>query len=137
APARIALEPEIPGIRGAPDSGFTFKVAVRNDSGRDALVSLAAETPPGFQTTFSKEFASQQITSVPVKAGASENIEVKIKPAQGIKADTYPVRIHARAEQAEATAALTMTVTGRAELSLTGPDDRLSGRAYAGEETPL
>lgn len=135
--ARIALEPESPDIRGAPDSEFTYKLAVRNESGRDALISLQAAAPPGFQTSFTKEFGSQQITSIPVKAGASENVEVKIKPSQGIRADTYRVQVRARSENAEATTALGMTVTGQPRLSISGTDERVSGRAYAGEETPL
>lgn len=136
-PAKLTLKPEFPGLKGASGSDFTFKLTLKNDSGHDALVNLQGETPSGFETTFTKEFGSQQITSVPVKAGDSQSIEAKIKPPQGIKADTYKVRIDARSQRTDATADLTMTVTGRPELSLSGPDDRVSGRAYAGEETPL
>jgi len=137
APPKITLQPEFPDLRGAPDSEFTFKLALKNESAQDALIGLEALAPSGFQATFNKEYGSQQITSMPVKAASSENIEVKIKPSQGIKADTYKVRVRARTEKAEALTDLTLAVTGQPELSLTGLNDRISGKAHAGEETPV
>lgn len=137
APPKIVMEPEFPDLRGAPNAEFTFKVALKNESGQDSLIGLEALAPAGFQATFNKEFGSQQITSIPVKAASTENIEVKIKPSQGTKADTYKVRLRARAEKAEALTDLTLAVTGQPELLLTGMGDRISGTAYAGEETPL
>ena len=137
APAAIKLEPEFPDLRGTPDSKFTYKVTLRNDSSHDELVRLDADTPPGFEATFNKEFDSQEITSIPVKAGSSEKVEIKVKPSQAAKANNYTIHVRAQAGKASAASNLTLKLTGRPELSLTGPDDRISGRAYAGDETPL
>lgn len=137
SPAKISIKPEFPDLRGAAGSEFTFKLTLKNDSAQDALIGLEAQAPEGFQTTFNKEYESQQITSIPVKAGSSEDIEAKIKPYQGVNAAKYKVRIRGRAQKLETFADLTLTVTGQPDLSLTGPDGRISDTAYAGEETPL
>jgi uncharacterized membrane protein len=135
-PAKITLNPEFPDIRGGPKSEFTYKIKLKN-TGRAALVGLDAQTPPGFQASFSKQYGKQDITSIPVKASDTENIEVKIKPPQGAKADTYKIRVVARDEDATAATDLKMTVTGRPAISLTGKNGLISGDATAGKTSQI
>lgn len=136
-PAELVLDPELPVLPGTPDTTFTFKVALENKTGEDALIALRAEAPSGFQVSFTEEFGTQKLTSVPVEAGQSEGLEVEVRPPQGIEAGRYAVTVRAAAGDLEAASELTLEVSGQPELRLSAPGGRLSGQAYAGEETPL
>lgn len=136
-PPRIALDPEFPALTGTPSSDFSFKVTLKNDSGRDALVRLDAKAPSNFQVSFQQEYSSQELTSLPVKAGQSQSIKVSVNMPQHTPAGAYPVLVRARTPDASAQTRLTLDVTGRPELTLTAPDGRLSADAEAGKETPI
>lgn len=135
-PAKISLTPEFPDIRGGPKSEFTYKIKLKN-TGRAALIGLDAQTPPGFQASFTKQYGNQEITSIPVKASDTENIEVKVKPPQGARADTYKIRVIARAEDMTTATDLKMTVTGRPAIALTGKNGLISGDATAGKSSQI
>jgi len=136
-PAQLTLEPEVPILPGTPDTTFTFKLDLTNDTGQDALIALRSEAPRGFQVSFTEEFGSQKLTSVPVEAGESKGLEVEVDLPQGTEAGTYAVIARAATGEMEAEAELKLEVSGQPELRLTAPGERLSGQAYAGEETPL
>ena len=135
-PAKITMSPEFPDIRGGPKSEFTYKIKLKN-SGRAALVGLDAQAPVGFQTSFTKQYGNQEITSLPVKADDTETIDVKVKPPQGVKADTYKVRVVARDGDATTATDLKMTVTGSPAISLTGKNGLISGDATAGKTSQI
>lgn len=136
-PAKLTLKPEVPILPGTPDSTFTFKITLANDSAQDALVALRADAPQGFQASFTEEFESQKLTSVPVQAGKSKNLQVEIHPPQGVEAGDYAIPVEAAAGDLKATTRLELQISGQPELHLTAPGDRLSGTAYAGEQTSL
>ncbi len=136
-PPRLALSSELPTLRGSPSSSFDFKVKVKNEGGSDATVRLDAAMPPGFQAKFTEEYGSQELTSFPLKAGDEKTISAKIDPPQSVKAGTYPVEVHATTGKTEAAVRLAMEVTGQPKLTVSGPGDRLSTQAYAGETTPV
>ena len=134
-PPRLSLEPELPTLRGPATSTFRYRVTLRNDSDQDQLVQLDAEAPRGFQVNFT--LLAQQVTSVPVKAGESRELEVEVSMPQNTPAGTYPITVRAVGRGANTTARLVAVVTGRPELRVTAPEGRLSGRAYAGATEPL
>jgi uncharacterized membrane protein len=134
-PPRLRLEAELPTLRGPATSTFRYRVTVRNDSDQDQLVQLDAEAPRRFQVNFT--LLAQQITSVPVKAGESREVEVEVNMPQDTPAGTYPITVRAAGGGTTATLRLTAEVTGRPELRVTAPEGRLSGRAYAGATEPL
>jgi uncharacterized repeat protein (TIGR01451 family) len=134
-PARLGLVAELPVLRGPGSSSFKYRLTLRNDSDQDLLVNLDAQAPRGFQVTFTPAFGSQQVTSLPVKAGESKDLDTEVSLPQNIAAGTYNVTVRAAGGQARAEIKLTLEVTGRPELSITTPDNRLSGRATAGNPT--
>ncbi len=136
-PPRLSLTAEAPNLRGPATSSFRFRVTLRNDSDQELLVRLDAEAPRRFQVSFTPTIGTQQVTSLPVKAGESKEMDVEVSIPQDTPAGRYRVVVRASAVGASAALPLTLEVTGRPELSITAPDDRLSGRAYAGQETPL
>ena len=44
-PAKLGLTPQLPSLRGTPKSSFDYTLAIKNDSGRNLTVSLAATAP--------------------------------------------------------------------------------------------
>ncbi|MGH6949183.1 MAG: NEW3 domain-containing protein [Kiloniellales bacterium] len=136
-PADLVLETELPALRGTPTSKFDYQMTLRNPSGTDVTAVLEAEAPPGFQVSFKERYGSQELTSLPVKAGDSRDLSVNVDPPPRIEAGDYQVAVHAIAPKSNASQVLKMELTGRPELKLTGLGERLSGDARAGEETSI
>lgn len=134
-PVRLALEAEHPAIRGPATAAFRYRVQMRNEADQDLLVHLSAQAPPRFQVTFSA--FGQQVTSVPIRAGESRDIDVEVSMPHDTPAGTHNIEVRASAADALATVRLAAEVTGRPDLRVTAPEGRLSGRAYAGEDTPI
>jgi len=131
---KLTAEPKLPVLRGTPKSSFDFKVNVKNDSADDMLATLAAQAPRGFTVTFKEGYGSQELTSIPIKAGDSKELSVDIKPSGSVNAGKYPVPIEIGNDKAKATTTLTLDVQGQPTVSLSGENDRLSGEVYAGRE---
>ncbi len=134
-PPRLSLEAELPTLRGPATSSFRYRLTLRNDSDQDLLVQLDAQAPRRFQVNFS--LLGQQVTSVPVQAGQSREVEVELNLPQDMPAGSYPITVRAVGGGASASVQLVAEVTGRPELRVTAPEGRLSGRAYAGSSEPL
>ena len=132
--AALTAEPKLPTLRGTPKSTFDFRVAVKNESAENTLVTLAAQAPRGFQVTFKEGYGSQELTSLPMKAGESKDLAVDIKPPQSVPAGQYPVTVHLKSERANIATKLVLDITGQPSVALTGENDRLSGEANAGAE---
>ncbi len=136
-PQRLSLEAELPVLKGPPTSAFRYRVTLKNESDRDLLVSLEYEAPKGFQVTFTPAFASQQVTSLPLKAGESKDLDVEVSLPKDTQADTYGLTLRAVAGEARAELALTLEVTGRPEVRFTTKEGRLSGQVVAGRENAV
>jgi uncharacterized membrane protein len=132
--AALTAEPKLPTLRGTPRSAFDFRVAVKNDSADNMLITLAAQAPRGFQVVFKEGYGSQELTSLPFKAGESKELAVDVKPPPTLAAGRYPVTVQLSSDQAKVETKLVLDVIGQASVSLTGENDRLSGDANAGKE---
>lgn len=133
-PARLSLEPKLPNLRGTAESSFDFELTLKNESLEDSTVTLAARAPDGFEVAFTEGYGSQEITSLPIEAGASKTVKAKVDPPQNLAAGQYKVQVSARSEAAQAAADLQLQVTGQPTIALAGPNGMLSGTATAGEE---
>lgn len=136
-PPKLSVTPELPALRGSPNSDFDFKVAIRNDGGEDATVRVDAKAPPKFRVKITEEYGSQELTSLPVKVGEEKTVTVKVTPAFNTEKGTYPVAVRVSSGKAAAETRLTMEVTGAPDLKITGVGERLSASAEAGDETPV
>ncbi len=132
--ARLTAEPKLPVLRGTPKSSFDFKVDVKNDSADDMLATLVAGAPRGFQVTFKEGYGTQELTSIPIKAGESKELSIDIKPAPGTNAGKYEVPVEIGSDKARVKTTLTLDVSGQPQVALSGENDRLSGDVYAGSE---
>lgn len=131
----VDLDVELPALRGAPNSTFTYRMDLANNSGEDALFNLAAEIPQGFTATFKRGFGSEQITGIPVAARASERVTLELKAASGMPSGTYPITVGVVSGDLSASVDLQAEVTGTPDVRIVGPNERLSGTANAGTTT--
>lgn len=133
----LELEVNLPTLKGSPKTDFNYDLTVDNRSERDVVVNLMAEAPEGFTTSFTPQFSSQEVTSLPVKAGESRDFSLSVTPPRDVQAGDYDVEVRVSAGGDSVSQHLTMTITGTPELALSTPSGRLSGNAYAGQETPI
>jgi uncharacterized membrane protein len=133
APAKLSIKSRLPSLRGTPRSAFEYTVTVGNDSGKDLTVALSAQGPANFQTTFTEGFGSNEISSIPIEAGQTKDIKVKVTPPRDVKAGDYPVLVKVASEGATAEMRLTLQISGQGRLALSTKDGRLSGEAEVGK----
>jgi uncharacterized membrane protein len=136
-PAKLSLSPQLPSLRGTPKSSFDYTIAVKNDSGRNLTVSLAATAPRNFETSFTEAYGTQELSSVPIDAGASKDVKLKVRPPSSVDAGTFPIEVTASAADASAKTDLTMEIAGQPRLSIAGRDGLVRARAVAGEQTTV
>ena len=131
----LSLEPELPALRGTARSTFSFKIKVKNEGAEDGLFNLAASVPSGFQTRFKKGYGSEEITGLPIGAGATETVTMEVIPSRAVAAGRYEAGFEVSGEGLSGTTQLSMDVTGEPQLRIVGPQERLSGEAVAGRES--
>src|SRR3990170_4093537 len=123
-PPRLTLTAELPVLRGPATSSFRYRLTLKNESDRDLLVNLEARTQKSFQVTFTPSFASQQVTSLPVKAGESKDIDTEVSLPREAPAGTYDIAVLAAAGEARAGIKLGLEITRRPHLPLPTPARR-------------
>ena len=136
-PAKLKLTTNFPSLRGTATTSFKFKVTVANDSGRDATINFSADAPKNFQVTFTEAYGSQQLTSIPIEAGKSKDIEASVALPRDTPAGDYKLALHAKSEAASADLDLGIAILGQPRIALAGEGGRLSGEAYAGQDGQL
>ena len=136
-PAKLTLTPQLPALRGTPKSSFDYTVSVKNDSGRNLTVSLAATAPRFFETSFTENYGTQELSSVPIDAGASKDVKLKVRPPSSVGAGSFPIEMTASAGDATAKTDLTLEVTGQPRLTIVGGDGRISAEAVAGRQSTV
>lgn len=137
SPTRISLEPDLPVLNGSPSSAFSYRLTVKNDSDEDLLVNFDAQLPDGFQMTFTQAVGSQEVSSLPVKAGQTQQVSAELTLPTDVAAGTYDFTVQAQAKDTAAETQLSAVITGKVTLGLSSPDGRLSGNVTAGQSTPL
>src|SRR5207253_4478534 len=132
-PAKLTVKTKLPSLMGTPKSSFDYTLSVSNDSGKDLTVALAAQAPANFQTSFTEGYGSNEISSIPIEAGQSKDIKVKVTPPREVKAGDYPVLVKVASEGATAEQRVTLQISGQGKLALSTKDGRLSGEATVGK----
>jgi uncharacterized membrane protein len=136
-PAKLKMTTNFPALRGTATTSFKYRVTVTNDSGRDATVNFSADSPRNFQVAFTEAYGSQQITSIPIEAGKSKDVEASLTIPRDTPAGDYKLVLHAKTEAATADLPVSLTIFGQPRLALSGEGGRLSGEAYAGQDSQI
>jgi uncharacterized membrane protein len=131
-PAKLTLTPSLPSLRGTPKSSFDYTVSVKNDSGRNLTVNFAATAPRNFETSFTESYGSQELTSVPIDAGSSKDIKLKVRPPSSVDAGSFPIEMTATSGDATATTKLSLDVVGQPRLTIAGREGNVSAAAEVG-----
>ncbi len=136
-PPQLSLEADLPVLKGTPDSNFSYRVKITNDSEQDLLVSFDVQAPEFLDITVEKAFGGQELASLPVKAGDTEDVDINVHPSAQAPAGEYPILVRVQSAEVSETIELTAIITGKSDLNLTSPDGRLSATATAGRESPV
>ena len=136
-PAKLKLTTSIPAQRGTSTTSFKYRVTINNDSGRDATVALSADAPRNFQVNFTEAYGSQQVTSIPIEAGKTKDVEAALTIPRDTPANEYKLTLRAKTEQASAELPVSMTIVGQPRLAISGEGGRLSGEAYSGQSSQI
>jgi uncharacterized membrane protein len=136
-PAKLTVTPQLPELRGTSKSSFEFQLGIKNDSGKKLTVSLSAQAPQNFDATFTEQYGSQELNAVPVDAGQTKDVKLKVTPPNTAAAGDYKVTARVSAEDASATTDLGLTITGQPRLDVSGREGLVSMRAAAGKETTV
>src|SRR5246127_4574055 len=136
-PAKLTVTSKLPSLRGSPKSNFEYALTIKNDSGRNLITSFAAEAPSNFETSFTEAYGSQELSSIPIDAGQSKDIKLKVRPPSTIDAGHFPVHVTVNAEDASAKADLALDVVGQPQLQVSGRDGLLSARAVAAQQSSI
>jgi uncharacterized membrane protein len=136
-PAKLKVESKLPALRGSAKSSFEYQLTIKNDSGRNLVASFAANAPRNFETSFTEAYGSQELSSIPIEAGQSKDIKLKVRPPSTVAAGSYPVSVRVSAEDANATTDVALEIAGQPQLRLSGRDGLLSARAEAGLQTSV
>jgi uncharacterized membrane protein len=135
--AKLKLTTNFPALRGTATTSFKYRVSVTNDSGRDATINFSADAPKNFQVSFTEAYGSQQITSIPIEAGKSKDVEASLTIPRETPAADYKLTLHAKTEATSADLPVSLTIVGQPRIALSGEGGRLSGEAYAGQNSQL
>lgn len=136
-PAKLSVELKLPSLRGSPKSNFEYTLTIKNDSGRNLVTSFAAEAPSNFETSFTEAYGSQELSSIPIDAGQSKDIKLKVRPPSTIDAGHFPVKVTVTAEDASAKVDLALDIVGQPQLQVSGRDGLLSATAVAAQQSSI
>jgi uncharacterized membrane protein len=134
-PAKLTLTPQLPELRGNPRSSFEYQLSIKNDSGKKLTVALGADAPQNFDATYTEQYGSQELSAVPVDAGQSKDVKLKVRPPGTVAAGKYKVTVRVVAEDANVTTDLGLEINGQPKIDLAGREGVLSAKATAGQET--
>jgi uncharacterized membrane protein len=136
-PAKLKVEAPLPALRGTPKSTFDYQLTIKNDSGRNLTASFVADAPKNFETNFTENYGSQQLTSIPIEAGQSKDVKLHVRPPSTAGAQRYPVSVTVSAEDASAKTSLSLEIVGQPQLTISSREGLVSAKAEAGKQSSV
>ncbi|MFB6285851.1 MAG: NEW3 domain-containing protein [Candidatus Bipolaricaulia bacterium] len=136
-PPQLSFNVELPTLQGTPNGTITYQASLKNQGDRDLVVSLSADAPKKFEVTFKSQIGGQTVTSLPVNAGESKDLQIEVSIPESISAGEYQVGVQASAEDVQETQILNAVVEGEADLSISTSGDSASTNATIGETTSV
>ena len=128
---------QYPTLQGKSGSTFGFKADLKNDSEADKTYGLSAKAPDGWTVVFKPSYQDTQISSVQVKTGSSQSLDINVTPPARVAAGDYPITVTASSASERATADLKVTVTGDYQMAMSTRSDLFNTQATAGQESPF
>ena len=134
AGGEVTVEPDYTALRGAADQSFTFNLTITNDKQEDLTYTATGQGPVGWSVDVTLTGQAQAVSGT-VKAGSTASAAVAVTPADNTEARTYPIQVVATVGGEPFPIELAVEVTGSYSLSLSTPNQALSGRGPSGSAT--
>jgi uncharacterized membrane protein len=132
-----SLVAQYPTLRGKSGSTFGFKADLKNDSEEERTYGLSFNSPDGWDVVFKPTYDQNQISSVKVKSGATQGLDIQVTPPARVEAGEYPITVSAASPADQSSVELKVTVTGTYQMSMVTRTDAFSTSATAGQESPF
>lgn len=132
----VDLKADFPALQGTSDQSFDFTLQLSNSTPQPLTFSLQASGPDGWQVS-AHPTSEATAASVTVDAGANQGVTVTAKPPPDAATGDYPIALQAVSGDHTAQVQLGVHITGRVEMQLTTPDQRLNTTANAGDAKAL
>jgi len=126
------LDVQYPSLSGPDTASYSFRATLYNNSGHGRFYSLGANAPEGWQVSFKPAYQQNQITSLSLEGGKTQDLDVDVQPPEGVKAGKYSITAAAVSGNEAVKANLEVVITGTYKLNLTTPSGRLNADATAG-----
>src|ERR1041385_410921 len=84
------------------------------------LPSIRGNAKSNFGGSFTEQYGSQELNSVPIDAGQSKTVKLKVRPPSTANASRYPVSVKATAEDATAETTVALEITAQPRPSIRG-----------------
>lgn len=127
----VGMEADFPTLQGTVDQSFEFSLQLSNDTPQPLTFSLQAAGPAGWQVS-ARPSGQETAASVTVEAGSEQRLTATAQPPPDAATGDYPIQVVAVSGDHAATADLLVQITGRVEMQLTTPDQRVNTAASAG-----
>ena len=134
-PASLSFDVDLPRLKGTPKTIFRYNATLRNDGDEELVVNLLSEAPNNFLVVF--KTGGQEVTNIPLAAGESKSINIEAQTFPDTPSGEYDFDIKAQGGSVVSALTLTAELTGQPEVQLSTLEGILSGKAYAGKETPI
>lgn len=128
---------EYPELQGDTSTSFSFDTTLVNNGLSSQSYSLSANAPEGWQVTFTPSGESSQAASIPVDAGSSQGITVKVTPSEKAEQGDYTINCTAVSANETLNLDLKVTIIGTYSLNASTSTGNLSVSAYANEEAKV
>jgi len=128
---------QYPTLRGKAGSKFGFKADLRNDSEEERTYGLSFKAPEGWEVSFKPSYEDKQVSSITLKSGSSQGLDVEVVPPARVEAGEYPITVTAASQADRASAELKVVVTGTFEMFMSTRTEVFNTQATAGQESPF
>ena len=136
-PPQLSLSVELPTLQGTPNGTITYQATLSNEGDRDLVVNLSSDVPENFEVTFKAQFGGQTVTSLPLGAGGSKDLEIEVSVPEGASAGEHQIGVQAAAEDIQETQILTAVIEGQPDLAISTGGQPVSTKATIGETTSV
>ncbi|MFI5266551.1 MAG: NEW3 domain-containing protein [Chloroflexota bacterium] len=135
----LKLTTDYPVLKGASGTKFEFKATIANNTGKDNTFGLSATSPGNdWQIFFQPSFDQKQISSTPVKSGATADVNVEVQSPATAKPADFPISVKVSDDAGDtASVDLKVTIIGNYKVDLTTPTQQLNTNATAGQAKTL
>lgn len=131
------IEVQYPALSGPDTATFGFRGTLYNNSGRARFYSLGAKAPEGWQISFKPAYQENQITSLSLEPGKSQDLDITVKPPKGVKAGKYTITAAAVHGSEAAQVDLEVEISGVYRLELSTSTGQLNADLTAGRKGSL